>query len=278
MNSLIIWSKASRKRATALYGLFIALLTLLFTNCGIPTVVYLEAPDKIGSGTVGFYHADTNNPDIFQGYEIFYCFYDPSNPPVSSTSSSSAWESYAEKYLTNSVLINPDNKLMAYNYDSGLSHYIRRAYPQSNANNNSKGDYISVAIPVDPSTVSSSGGNTIRFLLFTTSGSNDLTLVAYSGTSGTTGTTVIADYDDSSNYIYSTRTIYRKVYTSTSSTPEKKDFLDLDTNDDDCPDSLSSGGSASVAFFAVATGFDDSEASKVASDVVFIGTLTTTVN
>ncbi|WP_020613642.1 hypothetical protein [Sediminispirochaeta bajacaliforniensis] len=264
MNSLIIWSKASRKRATALYGLFIALLTLLFTNCGIPTVVYLEAPDKIGSGTVGFYHADTNNPDIFQGYEIFYCFYDPSNPPVSSTSSSSAWESYAEKYLTNSVLINPDNKLMAYSYDSGLSHNIRRAYNKDFTDNDTtEGEYISVSIPVDPTTVSSSGGDTIRFILLD-SGST-YSLYAYTGTTGESAANVIGV----SSFI-SSLSLYRKVYTdSDKDTLEIKDFFTVSANDDDCP---VSSGSVSVAFFAVATGFDSSSTSRIVSDITFIGT------
>jgi hypothetical protein len=271
MNSLIIWSKASRKRATALYIFFIVLLTLLCTNCGIPTVVYLEAPDKIGSGTVGFYHADTNDPNIFQGYEIFYCFY--SDPPVSSTSSSSAWESYAEKYLTNSVLINPDNALMSYDYgNTNYSHYLRRAYNKDFTDNDTtEGEYISVSIPVDPTTVSSSGGDTIRFILLD-SGST-YSLYAYTGTTGESAANVIGV----SSFI-SSLSLYRKVYTdSDKDTLEIKDFFTVSANDDDCP---VSSGSVSVAFFAVATGFDSSSTSRIVSDITFIGEYSTitTVN
>ncbi|ADK81182.1 hypothetical protein [Sediminispirochaeta smaragdinae] len=268
MNSLIIWSKASRKRATALYGFFIVLLTLLCTNCGIPTVVYLEAPDKIGTVNDGvdFYNAYTNDPDVFLGYEIFYCISD---------STRDDWESYAETYLTNSTIGNPGSSLMEYSYGySGLSHNFRRLFA-GETSDTSDSEYINVMIPVDPSTVSTTGGEKVRFTIERDTADTDkLSITARSYDNSTLRNIMAAP--ESSLYNDNTRTLYRKVYTSSSDKPTVKEkFFDIAASDDDC--SVSTGQAIYIAFFVVTTGFDIGEGHLV-SDITYIGSMDGTVN
>jgi len=54
------------------------LYILLFTHCGIPSFPYLYPPEVLtAAGYIEFQHDDDNDPNVFEGYEIYYRIYEP---------------------------------------------------------------------------------------------------------------------------------------------------------------------------------------------------------
>lgn len=63
-----------------------ALLVLLLSACGIPQYPYLYPPNSFSDPTkVGFNHEESNDPNVFRGYEIYYKFYKNNNPDDNNT-------------------------------------------------------------------------------------------------------------------------------------------------------------------------------------------------
>ena len=51
------------------------LLTILLSSCGVQSYPYLFPAESI-AGEVGFRHDGSNDPNVFQGYELYYRLYD----------------------------------------------------------------------------------------------------------------------------------------------------------------------------------------------------------
>jgi hypothetical protein len=66
------------------------LLTLLFSfiisACGIPDYPYLYPPDAFEDVRIGFKHDPDNDPNVFEGYEIYYRVYSASSEDTKITS------------------------------------------------------------------------------------------------------------------------------------------------------------------------------------------------
>ncbi|MFP4378338.1 MAG: hypothetical protein ACLFP4_14940 [Spirochaetales bacterium] len=69
---------------------------VLPASCGIPQIVVLEAPEVTRAlrnpATVDFEHPVENDRDDFLGYELYYKFYEPSNPDSAFSGDRSAIE------------------------------------------------------------------------------------------------------------------------------------------------------------------------------------------
>ncbi len=236
----------------------ISILTLIL-SCGIPSPVFLAPPETISFTNPSFYHADRNNPDIFRGYEIFYLIYD--SDTISYTTDDE-WESFFNSTINSSIITNPNSTLMQYSYTSLNipSHKIRRAYASSDPDGP---DYIPVMIPVDPTTVSLSGGTTAQFRLYY----NDSDLFLEENSS--TPQTIIASLEFPTIYNTASVILKRRVFEAEDSVIKSLLSFDspLASSTDDLPASYDS-----IAFFALTTGFSMSSG-QVISTVTYIGSL-----
>lgn len=259
-------NKRKGEGSGALLFLFTLYLGLIFISCGIPSPVYLAPPDSISDTAampatqLSFSHADRNDPAIFQGYELFYHFFDESDPPAD-YSDPAAWTAFAEDYLTLSQLTNSSSAVMSF---AAMAPPVFRRFYTGDEGSSLLGSFV-VMIPVDPGEVDLSGtGSDISIDI--KQDSDELVLEAsvpvFSAPSETTSPVT---------YPLASLTLRRVVRNTESGVPTAAPFYEPGTAPDDQPDGVDRT-QLDVALFAVTTGFD-SFGTRIVSRVEYLGIL-----